>query len=103
MLTTNLRTTQTLDPCTGVAPVTAVECVRPGSATTVTAPAYPFSAATACTPIAGSDRAFVTASAATGTNPTEGGLIDGAWLANGRKPMPKVDLHPDRWPLQSTS
>ncbi len=100
MLTTNLRTTQTLDPCIGVAPVVAVECVRPESATTVTAPAYPFSAATSCAPIAGSDRAFATTSA---TNPTEGGLIDGAWLANGRKPMPKVDLHPDRWPLQSTS
>ncbi|MGK2928291.1 MAG: hypothetical protein ACSLFO_01810, partial [Acidimicrobiales bacterium] len=87
----------------GVAPVAAVECVRPKSATTVTAPAYPFSAEIACAPIADSDRAFATASAITGTNPTEGGVIDGAWLANDRKPMPKVDLHPDRWPLQSTS
>lgn len=99
MLTTNLRTTQTLDPTIGVAPAVAAERVRPGSTITVTAPAYPFSTATTCAPVAGFDRAFATSSA---TNPTEG-LIAGAWLANGRKPMPKVDLHPDRWPLQSTS
>ena len=79
MLTTNSRTTQTLDPCTGVAPaapVAAVECVRP--------------------------RALAT-SATAGFAFTGNSVIDASWLANGRKPMPKVDLHPDRWPLHSTS
>ncbi len=27
----------------------------------------------------------------------------GSWTLIERKPMPMVDLHPDRWPLQSTS
>lgn len=76
MLTTNLRTTQTLDPCTDVDPVTAVEYVRP--------------------------RAFAIFAAARFAS-TGAASIDASWLTNGRKPMPKIDLHPDRWPLHSTS
>lgn len=76
MLTTNLRTTQTLDPCTGVAPAAAFEHVRPRTCATF---------ATAGSAVAG-----ITS-------------IDAAWFTDGRTPMPKVDLHPDRWPLHSTS
>lgn len=82
MLTTSLRTTQTLDPCTGVAPV-VVECVR--------------HRATATSIAAGSITAGETFAAAGTTS------IDLTWFVNDRKPMPKVDLHPDRWPLHSTS
>ena len=73
MLSTNLRSTQTLDPTTGVTRPVA----RP-YATAVTTAAV-------CTETAAS------------------AFTNGSWSFIGRKPMAKVDLHPDRWPLQSTS
>ena len=67
MLTTNLRSTQTLDP-TGAARLTT-------GSSPVTAAAY---------------RACAT-------------RTSGLWTIDGLEPMPKVDFHPDRWPLHSTS
>ena len=88
MLTTNLRTTQSLDPTTGVALAAGNTCVRQES---VTAQAYQVSTtrprANALAVIAG----------------TRTGSFDASWSFIVRKPMPKVDLHPDRWPLHSTS
>ncbi len=74
MLTTNLRTTQALDPTTGVTRAVA----RPFATSETTAAAV-------CRATAGST------------------FANGSWSFIGRKPMPKVNLHPDRWPLQSTS
>ena len=93
VLTTNLRTTQSLDPTTGVAPVGmhaagAMEtCERPK---TVTARVYQTS----------TTRTFANGSGTAIAGTTS---FDASWSFIERKPMPKVDLHPDRWPLQSTS
>jgi hypothetical protein len=85
VLTTNLRTTQSLDPTTGVARSAGMTCVRHRS---VTAATY---------------QNLTTRSFATATGATAGSSFVAAWSFIERKPMPKVDLHPDRWPLQSTS
>lgn len=88
MLTTNLRSTQTLDP-TGVARPQGAER---GGACAVTAPAY-----RACT--TGLSLGTTTSRPKTGfaSAPTAA-----TWSANGLEIMPKVDFH-DRWPLHSTS
>lgn len=88
MLTTNLRSTQTLDP-TGVA--RAQDAVRGGSCA-VTAPAY-----RVCTTglSLGTTTSRPTAGLASATTAA-------TWSANGLEIMPKVDFH-DRWPLHSTS
>jgi hypothetical protein len=87
VLTTNLRSTQTLDP-TGVARAQALA----GGACAVTAPAY-----RVCTP---------GLSLGTTTSRPKAGLASAptatTWSANGLEIMPKVDFH-DRWPLHSTS
>lgn len=93
MLTTNARTTQSLDPTAGVAPVgmdaaVAMDtCVRPK---TVTARVY---------------RTSATRTFANGLGIAIAGTtsFDASWSFIERKPMPKVALHPDRWPLHSTS
>lgn len=86
MLTTNARTTQSLDPTAGVARPAGMTCVRHRS---VTAATY---------------QNLTTRSFATATGAIAGTTsFDASWSFIERKPMPKVDLHPDRWPLQSTS
>lgn len=86
VLTTNLRTTQSLDP-TGVTAAAVMTRVRRES---VTAPVYQ----------ASTTRSFVDGLATCIAGTTS---FDASWSFIERKPMPKVDLHPDRWPLHSTS
>lgn len=80
MLSTSSRFTQTLDPNAGVARRAGASVVE-----------------TAVSGVALSGFCVSTTSG----YPT--GNFGGSWTAIERKPMPKVDLHPDRWPLQSTS
>lgn len=77
MLSTSSRFTQTLDPTTGVARVRSTSVSR----------------------LCGHTAA---ASAAVSGYPTAN-AFGGSWTLIERKPMPMVDLHRDRWPLQSTS
>ena len=84
MLTTNLRSTQTLDPATGAAP--AGPAVAP-----VTVAAYPVCATRP------------RAAATSALRPcTTTGFTNGSWSSIGLDVMPKVDFH-DRWPLRSPS
>lgn len=76
MLSTTSRFTQTLDPTTGVA--------RRAGVYGVCVSARP-------------------AAAVSTTSGYQTANFGGSWTAIERKPMPMVDLHPDRWPLQSTS
>ena len=88
MLTTNLRSTQTLDPTAGAA--RADVPAHLGSAP-VTAAAYPV-----CT-------TRLRAAATPALRPcTTTGLPNGSWSSIGLDEMPKVDFH-DRWPLRSPS
>ncbi len=80
MLTTNLRTTQALDPTTGVTRAVARPFALFGTAT---GPAV-------CSAAVCNATAVYTSA-------------NGSWSFIGRTPMPKANLHPDRWPLQSTS
>lgn len=84
MLTTNLRSTQTLDPAAGAA--------RPACAGSapVTAPAYPVCATR------------LRAATTSAFRPSTTGLTNGSWSSIGLDEMPKVDFH-DRWPLRSPS
>lgn len=83
MLSTSTRFTQSLD--SGVARASVVSA-------SVSAPA----AGGNCV-----NRAAAAALVSTAGYPTAFGT--GMWTLIERKPMPKVDLHPDRWPLHSTS
>ena len=86
MLSTKLRTTQTLDPTAGVAPaaVVAPACQESTDRKPVTARVYPTGADQGS-----ATRPFVS--------------FGTAWSLIGHTSMSKVALRPDRWPLQSTS
>jgi hypothetical protein len=84
VLTTNLRSTQTLDPAAGAARADL-------GVATVTAAAYPV-----CT-----TRPRAAATSALRPN-TATGFANGSWSSIGLDAMPKVDFH-DRWPLRSPS
>ena len=90
MLSTNLRTTRTLDPCTDVTVNPVAGCARRAA---VTAASYRLRA---------SQVSVVRPSASTVISGiTTSGSV---WAFDGHnKTMPKIHLRPDRWPLHSTS
>lgn len=77
---------------TGATAFVAPDCARPRSADAVRTVADRSSSIRRST-------GFST----TGFGIVANGPAFAAWSFTGRKPMPKVDLHPDRWPLHSTS
>ena len=83
MLTTNLRSTQTLDPAAGAARAELRSAA-------VTATAYPVCTARPRTATTSALRPSTTT-----------GLTNGSWSSIGLDVMPKVDFH-DRWPLRSS-
>jgi hypothetical protein len=95
VLTTNLRSTQTLDPA-GVARSTATRTAGGVAGGVATGWGGTGSVTTSSYPVCATHPSV--ASVVSAAN-----AIGGAWSITGLAPMPKVDFHPDRWPLHSTS